>query len=296
MLYVFPDYYKSFHCIASDCRHSCCIGWEIDIDEKTMDKYRRIGGDMCKKLAENISEDDTAHFILGDNERCPFLNEKNLCELILFGGEDMLCNICTDHPRFRSFFPGRTEVGIGLCCEEAARIIIDSEKPMTLKYEGEQDEENEFADAIISLRDELLSIACDTTLPYCERVRNILSRCHIEFPEKSPKQWAELFLSLERMDDEWASLLEKLREANPQDFEYDRRSDRLLSYFLFRHVAGAYDDGNLQGRVLFSVLSVFIINLLCSVHGFDRIYDIARLYSAEVEYSEKNTDTLCHLQ
>lgn len=296
MLYAFPDYYKSFNCIASDCRHSCCIGWEIDIDENSMEKYRRVGGDMGEKLAKNISADTVPHFILGDNERCPFLNDNNLCELILYGGEDMLCNICTDHPRFRSFLPGRTETGLGLCCEEAAQIILDSEKPMALIYEGEQGEEDEYAEAIISLRDELLDMANDTSLPYSERVSNILSRCQISFPEKSPEQWAELFLSLERMDSGWTELLSKLRNAKPQSFEYDSRSDRLLSYFLFRHVAGAYGDGNIQGRVLFAVLSVYIINLLCSVCGFDRIYDIARLYSAEVEYSEENTDVLINLQ
>lgn len=296
MLYAFPDYYKSFNCIASECRHSCCIGWEIDIDEDAMEKYRALGGDMGRRLCKSISEDGTPHFVLGDNERCPFLNEKNLCELILYGGEDMLCNICTDHPRFRNFLPDRVEMGLGLCCEEAARIILDSEKPMELIYEGDWNSDDDYASAIISLRDELLDMAGNTELSYPERVKNILSRCHIVFPEKTSSQWAELFLSLERMDDEWTLLLEKLREENPKIIEYDSRSDRLLSYFLFRHVVGAYDGGNIQGRVLFGVLSVYIINLLCAANGYERIYDIARLYSAEVEYSEENTDALMNLQ
>ena len=32
MQIIVPDYYKEFSCIADHCRHSCCIGWEIDID------------------------------------------------------------------------------------------------------------------------------------------------------------------------------------------------------------------------------------------------------------------------
>ena len=32
MRIIAPDYYREFHCIADKCRHSCCIGWEIDID------------------------------------------------------------------------------------------------------------------------------------------------------------------------------------------------------------------------------------------------------------------------
>lgn len=131
---------------------------------------------------------------------------------------------------------------------------------------------------------------------YYKSFKCISSACRISFPEKTPSQWAELLLSLERMDDEWTALLEKLREAGTATFEPDSQSGNLLSYFIYRHVAGAFDDGNIQGRVLFCVLSVYIINLLCSVHGKSRIYDIARLYSAEVEYSAENTDKLMNLQ
>ena len=46
MKIVKPDYYDSFRCIADKCRHSCCIGWEIDIDEDTLDLYENIPGDF----------------------------------------------------------------------------------------------------------------------------------------------------------------------------------------------------------------------------------------------------------
>ena len=35
MKLIAPDYYNKFSCIADKCRHSCCVGWEIDIDENT---------------------------------------------------------------------------------------------------------------------------------------------------------------------------------------------------------------------------------------------------------------------
>lgn len=295
MLNVFPDYYKSFNCIADRCQHSCCIGWEIDIDEDSLNKYSHIDGDMGKRLSDSISREGTPHFILSNDERCPFFNERGLCDMILYGGDEMLCNICTDHPRFRNYLPDRAETGIGLCCEEAARLIIDSEKPMKLEYSGQAIESDDYASAIISLRDELLCMANDDTLPYSERIENILSRCHINFPERSSKQWAQLFLSLERMDEEWTALLEALRDSDAKELCYDRQSANLLSYFLYRHVPGAYDDGNIQGRVLFAVLSTYIIMLLCAVHGKEKIYDIARLYSAEIEYSDENTAALIDL-
>ena len=37
-----PKYYKNFTCIADQCEHSCCIGWEIDIDGKTLKKYESL--------------------------------------------------------------------------------------------------------------------------------------------------------------------------------------------------------------------------------------------------------------
>ena len=42
MIAITPDYYNKFKCIANRCRHSCCIGWEIDIDDSTLQKYNNF--------------------------------------------------------------------------------------------------------------------------------------------------------------------------------------------------------------------------------------------------------------
>ena len=42
MILRVPSYYKTFQCIADKCEHSCCIGWEIDIDEDSYDYYMGI--------------------------------------------------------------------------------------------------------------------------------------------------------------------------------------------------------------------------------------------------------------
>ena len=55
-LYV-PDYYGKFKCIAEKCKHNCCIGWEIDIDSQSLEKYKSIGGTLGKRFAENICTD-----------------------------------------------------------------------------------------------------------------------------------------------------------------------------------------------------------------------------------------------
>ena len=93
MKIVYPDYYPDFSCIADRCNHSCCIGWEIDIDQDALTRFQSAEGPMGQRLKENISLEGEPHFILGEDERCPFLNEKGLCDLILYGGEEILCQI-----------------------------------------------------------------------------------------------------------------------------------------------------------------------------------------------------------
>ena len=48
MILRVPSYYKTFQCIADKCEHSCCIGWEIDIDEDSYDYYMGIEGALNK--------------------------------------------------------------------------------------------------------------------------------------------------------------------------------------------------------------------------------------------------------
>ena len=148
LLQVFPDYYPSFSCVGSACRHNCCIGWEIDIDEDTLSFYRSLSGPLGQRLKQHITSEDTPHFVLNHDDRCPFLNESNLCDLILSLGEDHLCQICRDHPRFRNNLPGRTETGIGLCCEAAGKLILGKSEPVKLCISGQDTEEDEIIEAL----------------------------------------------------------------------------------------------------------------------------------------------------
>ena len=54
MSIFFPSYYKDFKCIADKCRHSCCVGWEIDVDDATMEKYKLIEGNMGDDIRAHI--------------------------------------------------------------------------------------------------------------------------------------------------------------------------------------------------------------------------------------------------
>lgn len=131
-----PEYYDRFRCIAGACSDSCCIGWEIDIDEEKEALYRKIPGALGERMKHCIDWEE-GHFILqGKEERCPFLNQENLCDLILELGEESLCDICREHPRFYDWFDGLTEAGLGLCCEAAGRLVLAQEEPVRFVTEA----------------------------------------------------------------------------------------------------------------------------------------------------------------
>ena len=145
MIVLVPDYYPRFYCTAGSCEHTCCEGWEIDIDPASMKRYLSYGGEWGDRIRRCISEDPAPHFVLTDGERCPLLTENNLCELILRNGEESLCQICTDHPRFRNYWSDRIEMGLGLACEAAGRLILGNGHPMKLLPAGNVTEEDDLA-------------------------------------------------------------------------------------------------------------------------------------------------------
>ena len=297
MKLIAPDYYASFRCIAGRCRHSCCIGWEIDIDEDSLARYKALPGPLGERLRGHIDTgEDGAHFRLGAAERCPFLNASGLCDLICEAGEEILCQICADHPRFRSFFSDRTEIGLGLCCEEAARLILTREEPMsllTLEDDGADDELWEEDEAVLSLRDELIALAQDRRLPMLTRVEAIESRCAADAPDIA--DWASFLLTLERLDSAWADHLIALQtrpEATAMAApRWEKPLEQLLCYLLYRHLPGALEDGLLRERALMCTLlwrAARSITARIANATLADFHEIARMLSSEIEYSDEN--------
>lgn len=147
MILRLPDYYKEFHCIAEKCKDSCCIGWEIDIDEETLEYYKSIPGAFGRRLKENMIEGEETSFALHKG-RCAFLNEKNLCDICTELGETSLCEICLEYPRFTVEYGAVREKCLGLSCEEAGRLIFEKDTSMCLEetvleeqYQWKEEEE-----------------------------------------------------------------------------------------------------------------------------------------------------------
>ena len=301
-----PNYYKDFKCIAQKCKHNCCIGWEIDIDEDTLSYYENIKGKFFKKLMQGIENNDNcASFRLDGKGRCAFLNENNLCEIILNIGEESLCQICSDHPRFRNYYSDRVEMGLGLCCEEAGRIILGQDIPFSLVLHSDDDYENETNDtdsAFYNFRENLFKMLNDNTIFLKDKVKKLSSYCEIETTKISNNEWIDLFLSLERLDDYWSVVLNQLRETDISDIEtpemFNKYFENLIKYLTYRHIT----EENDSEMMFFILTSYHMIENLCKVHiknygdlTSEDIVEYCRLYSAEIEYSDENIDKIIEI-
>lgn len=164
MKYHKPSFFDQFKCIGSACTDTCCAGWEIEVDETTAEGYLTEKGAFGDRLRREIGSEPGEYFFKLQDNRCPFLNKENLCDIFINLGEDRLCDICREHPRFYNWFGDYTEVGLGLCCEEAERLLFSDSKPLTFVEEVTQDEElaeemwheveNETADVCQSVSEE----------------------------------------------------------------------------------------------------------------------------------------------
>lgn len=146
MKYHKPSFFDQFKCIGSACTDTCCAGWEIEVDETTAEGYLTEKGAFGDRLRREIGSEPGEYFFKLKNNRCPFLNKENLCDIFINLGEDRLCDICREHPRFYNWFGDYTEVGLGLCCEEAERLLFSDSKPLTFVEEVTQDEEQDYSD------------------------------------------------------------------------------------------------------------------------------------------------------
>ncbi|MBR2929029.1 MAG: flagellin lysine-N-methylase [Oscillospiraceae bacterium] len=302
MLQVFPDYYKDFHCIAGECRHNCCIGWEIDVDEETLAFYDTVDGELGERMRRCIDRGDTPRFALGADERCPFLNEENLCDIITELGQKHLCQICADHPRFRCELPGRIETGLGLCCEAAGRLILGKYDPLRLVIVGDGGEEDE----TIALRDEILALLARREQPLAKRMGEALRLCGGGESEKTMQEWAEFLLTLERLEEDWTDILSALTKKTPDFAAFDAvmrgretEYEQFFAYLIYRHLANAADEVDLAARCSFAVLGTELLYALGALHyertgtfTFDDQVELARRISAEIEYSDDNLEAV----
>ena len=257
-----PDYYKNFRCTAGSCQHTCCAGWVIGIDEGSLARFSK-DDEVSSKISDCC-------FVLKEDGRCPFLRDDNLCEMIVKHGEDYLCDICREHPRFYNECGDHIEAGIGLVCEEACRLVLGAEKAFELVSEdGSKMELPDYVKTIF-----------DDSKPFAEKLSEISGG-----RRAGSKLRAEIFDGMEVMDAKWSKLLDKIiaspvseEDENKAITENERELKNFAAYLMYRY----------KGAGKFAAESVYLIaDLIVKGCG---VRDVARVFSCEVEYSDINID------
>lgn len=182
MHYKKPQYYDNFTCIADRCPDTCCAGWQIVIDDTSLENYGKISGTFGERLQKSI---DWEEGIFRQNQRrCAFLNQENLCDLYRELGADSLCDTCRMYPRHVEEYEDLREFSLSLSCPVAAEMILGCKEQVRFLEEEddveEQEEEYEDFDIILfdwleEAREVLLEVIQDRSLPVSARMLVLLN-------------------------------------------------------------------------------------------------------------------------
>lgn len=189
MRYTVPDYYKKFKCLASDCPATCCAGWQIMIDDKSLKKYASCPGIFGNRLVNSINWEEER--FRQYHSRCAFLNEQNLCDIHLEKGSDFLCRTCRRYPKHVEVYENEREISLSLSCPMVARLLLaktDQAQFLTTekvrKNDGDQlqksdDDFDEFLySALQDCRSVLIAMAQNRNEALNLRMAKILSLAH----------------------------------------------------------------------------------------------------------------------
>ncbi len=179
-----PHYYKKFKCTADKCPDTCCAGWQIVIDEESLEKYYNCEGAFGNRLANSIDWREGT-FKQYEDKRCAFLDENNLCDIYSEAGPAMFCKTCRTYPRHYEEFENVREVSLAMSCPEAAKLILQPKEPVrfiTMERNCKEEIYEEFDfllySKLVDAREIIIDILQDRTYPIKRRVAMVLAFTH----------------------------------------------------------------------------------------------------------------------
>ncbi len=315
-----PEYYDAFQCMAGSCPKSCCTGWEICLDSGTAAFYRTVPGELGVCLREKMKQDADGDLCFSmDGDRCPFLNRENLCEIHLQLDEEHTSQTCQTHPRFTEEYGPFCETHLSASCPAAAALLLGDEGALTYQRRecgGEPEPGDAWLEPLRSFRETLLKLLYNRAIPVSERLCRVLALAeraqealnrealeelyaifaeNIEMPNGPepeellfPAAWFQLE-QLEILEKDWLPLLEQCRQSPGAVHCSDQAAERLMTYFLYRYLLKAVNDGDLLGKIQLSLFSVMVIRRLTA---WETLCPAVYRYCREIEHDEENLAAL----
>ncbi|MGN0395949.1 MAG: flagellin lysine-N-methylase [Coprococcus sp.] len=178
MYYRKPYYYSKFKCIADKCPATCCEGWEIVIDDKTMQKYNQLSNSDKEYVLAHVDIQEGVFKQCGD--RCAFLNDRNLCDLYTRLGEGAFCKTCRRYPRHFEEYGNLVEAALSMSCPVAAKMIVTNPgRDRFVEYRNEKksphrDEVDEVLLAgLLEVREHMIDIISDRSISLKRRLKRV---------------------------------------------------------------------------------------------------------------------------
>lgn len=319
MILRVPDYYSQFRCLASSCPRSCCVGWEVEIDDDTAAAYAAVPGPLGNELRARLQTDEEgAPCFPLSGQRCPFLDAEDLCRIHREIGQEYTSITCREHPRFTEDFGPLQEVSLSASCPEAARLLLAEQRPLTFrdKQLPEEGEEGDpWLEPLLAVRNTTMTLLAAPGLPIRQRMAQALAlaMCAQELldedraealpalcreplvlppaepdtPGLFPAFWDTL-AELEILEDDWLPLLNAAQEGSYRLPE--TALERLTEYFLFRWLLKAINDGDLLGRMQLSIASALTVERLAG--SAPSTEEALYRYCREIEHCQENIDAL----
>ena len=176
-----------------------------------------------------------------------------------------------------------------MSCEAACRLILDSDnfdEFIVISEDNSPVEEVEF-DATEE-RERLFKILKDSNsfTNLDSKIGLIYDYYDIYIDENKVKK---VLSNLEYLDSTHKELFSNFKIMELQDKSIDKQLSRALAYFIYRHCSESCDCDELCLSLSFSLVCT---HLLSSIANKENIYDMARIVSEEIEYSEDNIETI----
>lgn len=142
------NFYEQFQCIADKCSLTCCQEWRIAVDDGTFQRWEKNTPELCSHV---VRREECSVIALDEEKKCPFLNDKKLCKLVLKYGDSILSKTCTDFPRLENAFADHIERTMSAGCPAVVDLLNSVEN---IKWNTE----NVFENGLGKIRESLLEI------------------------------------------------------------------------------------------------------------------------------------------
>lgn len=319
---IFPQFYDKFKCIADKCPDSCCKDWDVVVDDDSAEFYSTVKGGFGDKLRSlMITDSDGDRIFEAQNGKCPFWNDKMLCDIFINCGEEHLCQTCREFPRLVQDYTAFSEHMLSFACPEAARIMLENSKCFDcielFEVSGDDlgypSDMMNFLLAARRMSSEFFDTDEDFQAQLCrcygfnERVQARLDSEDFEIsalqsitdctPLNMPSREKifSLHKKLDIMDKQFLCDIQKSADCIPLRSEkLDSELRTLVKYYLFRYYLTAIDSYDIMTTLNRIVCASSVISSLVSYKNaygcFESRVMIFQQYSKEIEHSYENTE------